>query len=91
MKENLTTHSIALSVKRICTDLRPSEKDKETPRPTTGTKTLETMKYSVYGMKNGKRTVIRTGLSTIGSCYFVAKNERLFGNKGYDYLIAIPE
>lgn len=51
------------------------------------------MKYNVYGMKNGTRTLIKTELSEIDACNFIVKNERAYCYQGggYLYLIAIPE
>lgn len=47
--------------------------------------------YDVFGMKDGNRETIKTGLTMEASAKFVERNDQRYQRKGYDYLIALPQ
>lgn len=53
-------------------------------------KVLNSMFYDVFGMKDGKRDIIKSGLTIIAAANFVERNDELYQRKGYDSLISMP-
>ena len=47
--------------------------------------------YDVFGMKDGNRETIKTGLTMEASAKFVERNDQRYQRKGYDYLISMPQ
>ena len=53
-------------------------------------KVLNSKLYDVFGMKDGKRDIIKSGLTIIAAANFVERNDERYQRKGYDYLISMP-
>lgn len=53
-------------------------------------KVLNSKLYDVFGMKDGKRDIIKSGLTIIAAANFVERNDEFYQRKGYDYLISMP-
>jgi len=49
------------------------------------------MKYNIFGTKNGSKALVKSGMSAVGACCFIKRNEQCYWKRGFDYLIAIPE
>ena len=53
-------------------------------------KVLNPKLYDVFGMKDGKRDIIKSSLTIIAAANFVERNDERYQRKGYDYLISLP-
>ena len=59
--------------------------------PETDDSQIQEKLYDVFGMKDGNRETIKTGLTMEASAKFVERNDQRYQRKGYDYLISLPQ